>query len=87
VTSALDVSVQAVIVEMLRRIRAERGVSMLFITHNLALVHSVAEDVIVLKEGTVVEAGKVDRVLTAPEDEYTIALLADSSADSIGAEA
>jgi peptide/nickel transport system ATP-binding protein len=87
VTSALDVSVQAVIVEMLRRIRAERGVSMLFITHNLALVHSVAEDVIVLKEGTVVEAGKVDRVLTAPEDEYTMALLADSSADSIGAEA
>jgi peptide/nickel transport system ATP-binding protein len=77
VTSALDVSVQAAVVELLRRLQNERGLSLLFITHNLALVRSIAQEVIVLHEGRVVERGLTDTVLSRPVDEYTIRLLED----------
>ena len=77
VTSALDVSVQAAIVELLRRLQHERGLSLLFITHNLALVRSIAQEVIVLHEGRVVERGPTDTVLSHPVDDYTIRLLED----------
>ena len=77
VTSALDVSVQAAIVELLRRLQRDRGLSLLFITHNLALVRSIAQEIIVLHEGRVVERGPTDRVLSAPQDAYTIRLLED----------
>lgn len=77
VTSALDVSVQAVIVELLRRLQTERHLSMVFITHNLALVRSIAQSVVVLSEGTVVEAGPVSDVLERPADPYTIRLMDD----------
>ena len=77
VTSALDVSVQAAIVELLRRLQRDRGLSLLFITHNLALVRSIAQDIVVLHEGRVVERGPTERVLGAPQDEYTIRLLED----------
>src|SRR6266851_3120441 len=77
VTSALDVSVQAIIVELLRRLQRERNLAMLFITHNLALVRSVAQSVVVLSEGSVVEQGPVDEVLERPRNEYTIRLLED----------
>jgi peptide/nickel transport system ATP-binding protein len=77
VTSALDVSVQAAIVELLRRLQNERGLSLLFITHNLALVRSIAQEVVVLHEGSVVERGPTDTVLSHPVDEYTIRLLED----------
>ena len=77
VTSALDVSVQAVIVELLRRLQAERHLAMLFITHNLALVRSIAQSVVVLRAGAVVEAGPVGQVLGHPADPYTIRLMAD----------
>jgi peptide/nickel transport system ATP-binding protein len=77
VTSALDVSVQAAIVELLRRLQRDRGLSLLFITHNLALVRSIAQEVIVLHEGRVVERGPTERVLGGPVDEYTIRLLED----------
>src|SRR5205823_13991442 len=59
VTSALDVSVQAVIVELLRRLQRERRLSMIFITHNVALVRSIAQSAVVLFEGRVVETGSV----------------------------
>jgi peptide/nickel transport system ATP-binding protein len=78
VTSALDVSVQAAIVELLRGLQAERGLSLLFITHNLPLVRSVADRVVVLHEGVICEEGPVDEVLTSPRDPYTIQLLADA---------
>jgi peptide/nickel transport system ATP-binding protein len=77
VTSALDVSVQAAIVELLRRLQAERGLSLLFITHNLALVRSIAQEVVVLHEGNVVERGTTPELLANPQDEYTIGLLED----------
>jgi peptide/nickel transport system ATP-binding protein len=77
VTSALDVSVQAIVVELLRRLQRERNLAMLFITHNLALVRSIAQTVVVLSEGTVVEQGPVDEVLERPRESYTIRLLED----------
>jgi peptide/nickel transport system ATP-binding protein len=77
VTSALDVSVQAVIVEELRRLQRERHLAMLFITHNLALVRSVAQHAVVLRDGAVVESGPVEQVLEHPSHEYTARLMAD----------
>jgi peptide/nickel transport system ATP-binding protein len=78
VTSALDVSVQAVIVAELRRLQRERRLALLFITHNLALVRSVAQHAVVLRDGAVVEAGPVAQVLEHPASPYTAALLADA---------
>jgi peptide/nickel transport system ATP-binding protein len=77
VTSALDVSVQAAIVELLLRLQAERGLSLLFITHNLPLVRSIADDVTVISAGEICERGPVTRVLSAPSHAYTRQLLAD----------
>ena len=67
VTSALDVSVQAAIVELLRRLQRERRLAMIFVTHNLALVRSIAQTAVVFQEGRIVDAGDVDRVLDAPQ--------------------
>ncbi len=77
VTSALDVSVQAVIVELLRGLQAERRIAMIFITHNLALVRSIAQSAVVLRAGAVVESGPVEQVLEHPANSYTIALMED----------
>jgi peptide/nickel transport system ATP-binding protein len=77
ITSALDVSVQALLVEQLRRLQHERGLSLLFITHNLAVVRSLAQDVVVLEGGRVVEHGPVETVLSDPSHSYTQKLLAD----------
>ena len=77
VTSALDVSVQAVIVELLRQLQQEQHLSMIFITHNLALVRSIAQTAIVLCDGKVVESGTVDQILEHPTDPYTIRLIED----------
>ena len=70
VTSALDVSVQAVIVELLRRLQTERNLSMIFVTHNLALVRSIAQNVVVVAAGNVVESGPVEDVLERPADPH-----------------
>jgi peptide/nickel transport system ATP-binding protein len=77
VTSSLDVSVQAVILQLLRRIQRERQLAMIFITHNLALVRSIAQFVVVLRAGAVAESGPVEQILTCPADPYTIRLLED----------
>jgi peptide/nickel transport system ATP-binding protein len=75
VTSALDVSVQAAIVELLHRLKVERGLTLLLITHNLALVRSLADDVVILRDGIVVEQGQ--EVLDHPSSEYALQLLSD----------
>ncbi len=77
VTSALDVSVQAIIVELLRRIQRDRQLTMIFITHNLALVRSIAQSAVVLRQGIVVESGPVERILERPADPYTRRLIDD----------
>lgn len=71
VTSSLDASVQADIVALLKQIQAERGLSMLFITHDLTLAAAVAHRVMVLKDGRVVETGPVTQVLGDPQADYT----------------
>jgi len=78
ITSALDVSVQGSIVALLDGLRRERGISMLFVTHNLALVRSIAARVEILQQGRVVEAGSVVKVMEAPREEYTRKLLSNS---------
>jgi peptide/nickel transport system ATP-binding protein len=77
VTSALDVSVQAIIVELLRRIQQQRHLAMIFITHNLALVRSIAQSAVVLSKGKVIEAGPVEQILEHPADPYTQRLMED----------
>jgi peptide/nickel transport system ATP-binding protein len=78
VTSALDVSVQAAIVELLAELQRDLGLAMLFVTHNLPLVRSIAGRVAVMSVGRIVELGSVEQVITAPTDEYTQRLLADT---------
>jgi len=78
VTSALDVSVQAAIVELLRGLQAENGLSLVFVTHNLALVRNIADEVVVLADGRLVERGDTASVLDAPQDPYTKQLIADT---------
>jgi peptide/nickel transport system ATP-binding protein len=77
VTSALDVSVQATTVEVLRRLQSERNLTMIFITHNLALVRSIAQTAVVLCDGRLVEIGSVEQVLEHPKDPYTVRLIED----------
>ncbi len=78
VTSALDVLVQAEIIELLRKLRREQKLAMLFVTHDLALVRSFADRVIVLEGGSVVEAGTTEQVLGAPQHPYTRSLVANT---------
>jgi microcin C transport system ATP-binding protein len=75
-TTALDVTVQAQIIELLKDIRKRLGMSLLFITHDLGIVRKLADRVCVMKEGKIVEQGAVERVFSAPEHAYTRALLA-----------
>ncbi len=76
VTSALDVSVQASIIDLLCSLREELGMAMLFVTHNIALARYVADRIAVLRDGCIVESGTVEEVLTAPQHPYTRELLA-----------
>ena len=81
VTSALDVLVQAAIVELLADLQRDLGLSMLFVTHNLPLVRSIAQRVAVMADGRIVELGPTEQVLTEPEQEYTRRLLDRHAAD------
>jgi peptide/nickel transport system ATP-binding protein len=78
VTSSLDVSVQATIVELLSHLIDETGIGMVFVTHHLALVRAIAQEVAVMSEGRIVETGTTSEVLDHPKDDYTRALLADT---------
>jgi peptide/nickel transport system ATP-binding protein len=75
-TSALDVSVQAQILNLLRSLQERLGIAYLFITHNIAVVDYLAQDVAVMHQGKIVERGSVDEVLRQPRHPYTRSLLA-----------
>ena len=75
-TSALDMSVQAQIVDLLRDVQARRKLSFLFISHDLKVVRALANEVVVMRHGKVVEQGPAAKVLSEPESDYTRALLA-----------
>jgi peptide/nickel transport system ATP-binding protein len=74
-TSALDVSVQAQILNLLQSLQAKKGLSYLFITHNISVVEFIAHEIAVMYLGRIVEHGGVDEVLRAPRHPYTRALL------------
>ncbi|MEJ1990192.1 MAG: ABC transporter ATP-binding protein [Maritimibacter sp.] len=75
-TSALDMTVQVQIVELLRDLQKKHGLAYLFISHDLRVVRALAHQVIVMKEGDIVEAGSADAIFDAPESDYTRALMA-----------
>lgn len=75
-TTALDVTVQKQILELLAQLKQRHGMSMLFITHDLTLVKEIADDVVVLQAGEIKEQGRVAEVFNAPKHPYTRALLA-----------
>jgi peptide/nickel transport system ATP-binding protein len=75
VTSALDVSVQSSLVTLLRGLQSEMGLTLLFITHNIALVRNIAQQVAVLEAGRIVECGRVEDVFARPQHSYTQSLM------------
>ena len=75
-TTALDVTVQAQILDLLRRLKGDHGMSMLFITHDLGIVRKFADRVCVMTKGRIVETGPVEEVFVNPKHEYTRHLLA-----------
>ncbi|MFC3691787.1 ABC transporter ATP-binding protein [Chenggangzhangella methanolivorans] len=74
--SALDVSVQAQILALLKRLRAERGLTMIFVSHDLAVVETLCDRIAVIKAGRIVEEGACRETLARPREDYTRALVA-----------
>lgn len=74
-TTALDVTVQAQILELMAQLQDESGTGMVFITHDLAVVSQVSQHVLVMNKGRVVESGSTEEIFSNPQDRYTQALL------------
>lgn len=74
-TSALDVSVQAAVLNLLRDIRAETGLALCVVTHNLDVLRYLCDDIVIMREGEIVEAASADDLFTRPQDDYTRMLL------------
>jgi microcin C transport system ATP-binding protein len=75
-TSALDVTIQKQVLQLLQRLQREKGLSYLLITHDVDVIRAMAHDVVVMKDGDILESGPVERVLDAPQQEYTRVLVA-----------
>jgi peptide/nickel transport system ATP-binding protein len=75
-TTALDVTVQAQIVELLKKLNREKGTSIIFISHDLSLISQICQRVLVMNKGYVVETGTTEQVFNAPREEYTRKLIA-----------
>jgi peptide/nickel transport system ATP-binding protein len=75
ITSSLDVSIQASILQLLGQLRHTTNLTMLFITHHIGLVRAIADDLVILNRGRVVERGNASHILDRPEDPYTVELL------------
>jgi microcin C transport system ATP-binding protein len=75
-TSALDMSVQAQIVDLLRDLQGRHKLAYMFISHDLKVVRALADEVMVMKDGKVVEQGPADRIFDSPQQPYTRALIA-----------
>jgi ABC-type oligopeptide transport system ATPase subunit len=73
--AALDVSIQAQVLNLLTDIRAQTAIAFLFISHDLAVVRQVCDDAVVLHRGRVVEGGAVEQILQSPRDAYTRRLI------------
>ena len=73
--SALDVSVQAQVLNLLIDLQENLGLGMIFISHDLAVINSICDDVLVLKDGTMVETGSTKEIINAPKNQYTLDLL------------
>jgi microcin C transport system ATP-binding protein len=78
-TSALDVTIQKQVLKLLAQLQAEKGLSYLLITHDVDVIRAMAHEVLVMKDGGIVESGPVLQVLDAPRDEYTRTLVAAAS--------
>jgi peptide/nickel transport system ATP-binding protein len=74
-TTALDVTTQAEILDLIRKLREEQGMAVIFITHDMGVVAEIADDVLVMYHGKVMEYGPVDRIFHAPQDDYTKMLI------------
>jgi peptide/nickel transport system ATP-binding protein len=75
-TSALDVTVQAEVLELLRELRDTRGMAILFVSHDLAVIAELCDRVAIMRSGQVIEQGRTQEVITAPQQDYTRELLA-----------
>jgi microcin C transport system ATP-binding protein len=78
-TSALDVTIQKQVLQLLQRLQRERGLSYLLITHDVDVIRAMAHEVIVLKDGNVLETGPVEKILRAPQHPYTQMLVASAA--------
>lgn len=75
-TTALDVTIQAQIIRLLKRLNETTGMSILFISHNLRVVKEICSRAIVMKDGRIVEEGTIEEIFRAPKEEYTKNLIA-----------
>ena len=73
--SALDVTIQSQIMELLRSLHKKLGISIIFISHDLRVVYQISDHVMIMKDGRIVEHGKTDEVYRHPQAEYTVRLL------------